>query len=132
MMTWETKDSGERAEFESGMRRDVDYDKPRFDLIRPSGQPYERQMLTRLAELLSRGAQKYGERNWELASSEEELFRFRGSAERHFNQWASGEDDEDHAAAVLFNIIAAEYVKWKMEAEWEFELTLDAIWNRHG
>lgn len=30
---FDIKDSGERRDFESGAKRDVDYDKPRFDLI---------------------------------------------------------------------------------------------------
>jgi hypothetical protein len=42
------------------------------------------------------------------------LERFKSSAMRHFMQWVSGEEDEDHAAAVLFNINAAEYTKSKL------------------
>ncbi len=53
-------------------------------------------------------------RNWELAKTDEELERFKSSAFRHFMQWLSGEDDEDHASAVYFNIQCAEYVKWRM------------------
>lgn len=30
-------------------------------------------------------------------------------------QWACGEQDEDHGSAVAFNIMAYEYVKWKLE-----------------
>jgi len=51
------------------------------------------------------------ERNWELARTVEEAIRFRASACRHFFQWMFGERDEDHAAAVFFNIQAAEYVR---------------------
>jgi hypothetical protein len=29
-------------------------------------------------------------------------------------QWACGEQDEDHAVAVAFNLMAFEYVKWKL------------------
>ncbi|MFW6246645.1 MAG: HNH endonuclease [bacterium] len=54
-------------------------------------------------------------RNWELANSKEELDRFKGSAFRHFIQWFQDEEDEDHAAAVLFNINAAEMVKTKLK-----------------
>jgi hypothetical protein len=107
--TWTTKDSGERMEFESGMRRDINQGKARYDLIIPENCPNH--MLKRWAELLERGAKKYSERNWEKASSEEELARFKESAFRHFIQWFSGEVDEDHAAAVFFNIQGAEYVK---------------------
>lgn len=115
MTHFETKDSGERVEYESGMRRDIQSGKPRFDLLLVDGLPYEEQFLTRFAALLARGAEKYGERNWQLASSPEELARFRASGLRHMMQWANGELDEDHAVAVAFNLMAYEYVKWKLE-----------------
>lgn len=106
-----TKDSGKREEYASGMVRDVNGDKPRYDLILPEGIPYEDQFLTRIAGLLTRGAVKYGERNWEKASGEEEMKRFRASAFRHLMQWMCGEEDEDHAAAVVFNLLAYETVR---------------------
>lgn len=102
-----TKDSGKRAKFKSGMVRDVQDDKPRYDLI-------DKAMLKRWAELMARGAEKYGERNWEKADSQEELNRFHASANRHMEQWLLGETDEDHAAATLYNIAGAEYVKNKL------------------
>lgn len=110
-MSFETKDSGQRQEYPSGMRRDVQTGKADFALLLQEGVPYADQMLTRYAELMARGAEKYGRRNWQLASSEEELDRFKASAFRHFVQWITGETDEDHAAAVFFNITAAEYVR---------------------
>ena len=96
------------------MRRDLQDGKPRFDLIMARELPYEEQLLTRWAGLMERGAVKYGVRNWEKASTEEELARFRESAFRHMIQYLCGEDDEDHAVAVLFNLNAIELVKWKM------------------
>lgn len=93
------------------MRRDTAHGKPDFALLVAAGDSYEDCLLTRWAALMARGADKYGERNWELASSKEEFDRFRSSAFRHFMQWYTGELDEDHAAAVLFNINAAEFVK---------------------
>lgn len=110
-----TKDSGKREDYDSGMRRDTQEGKPRFDLLLVPGVPFEDQFLTRLAALLERGAAKYGERNWQKANSPEEVERFVASGTRHFFQWACGEVDEDHAAAVVFNLMAAEYVKWKLE-----------------
>lgn len=115
MTEFETKDSGERQQYLSGMRRDIQNGKPRFDLLLTDGLPYEEQFITRFASLLERGASKYGERNWQLANSPDELSRFRASALRHMMQWATGERDEDHAAAVAFNLMAFEYVKWKLE-----------------
>lgn len=103
---FETKDSGERQTFSTGMNRDVQEGKARYDLVYSP-------MLKRWAELMARGAEKYGERNWEKAATEEELNRFRASAFRHFMQWFDGETDEDHGAAVFFNISGAEMVKSK-------------------
>ena len=107
-MQFETKDSGERIDFPSGMRRDTDKGKPRYDLV-------DEPMLTRWAELMARGAEKYGEDNWKLANSEQELKRFQASGFRHFIQWIRGDNDEDHAAAILYNVAAAEYVKRRIE-----------------
>ena len=59
--------------------------------------------------------QKYGNRNWEKANSQEEIDRFKTSAFRHFMQWFNGEEDEDHAAAVLFNVNCYESIKLKLE-----------------
>lgn len=113
-MDWTTKDSGERIGYASGMQRDVDTDKPRFDLIVPELQPYDQQMLTRWARLMARGAEKYGDRNWERACTHEEMMRFDSSAYRHFMQWFCGENDEDHAAAVFFNIQGSEYTRTRI------------------
>lgn len=107
-MGWETKDSGQRQEFSTGMRRDIQTDKPRYDLV-------DWPMITRWAELMARGAVKYGEHNWKKASTQEELDRFRASALRHLIQWFNGETEEDHAAAVYFNIAGAEMVKEKLK-----------------
>jgi len=115
MKKYTTKDSGKRAEFSTGMVRDTDDNKPRFDLLFPKDIPYKEQLLTRFAELMSRGAKKYTERNWEKANSKEELERFKSSALRHLLQWFNGEEDEDHAVAVMFNLMGAEYVKTKLD-----------------
>ncbi len=109
-----TKDSGARQEYDSGMRRDTQDGKPMFGLLRPEGVPYDEQFLTRCAALMTRGIEKYGHRNWEKANSEEELARFKESAERHLHQYLAGETDEDHAAAVFFNLLAAITTEYKM------------------
>lgn len=109
-----TKDSGVREEFDSGMVRDTQEGKPRFDLMFPKGIPYADQLITRFAALMERGMAKYGERNWEKANSQVELDRAKASAMRHLMQWYLGEKDEDHAAAVLFNLMAAETIALKM------------------
>ena len=106
-MAFETKDSGNRQEFSTGMRRDVQTGKPRYDLIWQPG-------IKRLAELMARGAEKYSERNWEKASTQEELERFKASAYRHFMQWFNGEVDEDHMSGCIFNLFGTEFVKEKL------------------
>lgn len=121
MINFETKDSGKRQEYPTGMRRDLQEGKPRYDLVVPvipEGCTTDVVMFKRWADLMARGAEKYGERNWELASTKEEYERFKASAFRHFLQWLYGEQDEDHAAAVMFNIQAAEFVKSKNPYEW--------------
>ena len=103
------KDSGERQQFESGMQRDTSKEKPRFDLV------FDGPMFTRFAEHLRKGAIKYSPRNWMKAEGPEEMERFRESAARHFAQWMRGDTDEDHAAAVFFNINGYEYVRERRE-----------------
>lgn len=115
MAKYITKDSGSRKEYDSGMRRDIQDGKPRYDLISPLG--CKEPMMKRWAQLMERGATKYGERNWELANSDEELTRFKASAFRHFMQWFYGDIDEDHASAVFFNIQAAEFLKEKLNGK---------------
>lgn len=112
MTEYTTKDSGKREEYSTGMRRDTQEGKPNFYLCMPLDVPYEEQLMTRFAGLMGRGAEKYGQRNWELSATDEELQRFKASAFRHFMQWINGETDEDHAAAVLFNITAVERLKY--------------------
>lgn len=111
-----TKDSGKRLKYKSGMNRDLQTGKPRFDLIVPLDQKYNETLLYRWAMLMTRGYEKYGERNWEKANSKEELNRFKQSAFRHFMQWVNNvEDGEDHCAAVLFNLNAYEWLREKVK-----------------
>lgn len=107
-----TKDSGQRQTFSTGMQRDIQTDKPRYDLI---GSGWN--LIKRWAELVGRGALKYGELNFEKAETEEEMRRFKASALRHAVQWYMGETDEDHAAAVCFNVAGAEMVARKLAAK---------------
>ena len=109
-MEFEIKDSGERKEFESGMVRDIGRLKARFFRVLAGS------MLRRWAEHLHKGQVKYpdvspGVANWTLAKGEEELQRFKESAFDHMIDWLEGKEDEDHGAAVFFNINGAEYVK---------------------
>lgn len=88
------KDSGERRDFDTGSRRDVDTNKSRPDLISPF-------MLIRVGDHLAKGAKKYGERNWEKGQPVTVLI---ASAFRHLTLYMIGKRDEDHLAAIIFNI----------------------------
>lgn len=58
----------------------------------------------RQAELMTRGAEKYGEENWKLGKGKDAHERYRKSLNRHFKQWLMGDREEDHAVACAFNI----------------------------
>ena len=109
MDNFEIKDSGVRAEFASGMVRDIATDKINWSLIADGP------IMKRYAIHLTNGAKKYAVRNWMQAEGEAEYERFRESAFRHFMDWFYDKRDEDHAAAVVFNLNGAEYVRQKLE-----------------
>lgn len=92
------------------MVRDVTTDKTNVSLV------FDGPMFWRWAVHLTKGAIKYASRNWMKANGEKEYERFKESAARHFYQWYRGDIDEDHAAAVIFNINGAEYVKLQLPA----------------
>jgi hypothetical protein len=95
-------------EFDSGMVRDTTEGKVDYGLV------LDGPMFKRWAVHMTKGAVKYAKRNWMKARGQQELDRFRESALRHFLQWYDGDTDEDHAAAVMFNINGAEFVKEQM------------------
>lgn len=95
-MKYETKDSGKREEQPTGMVRDTQAGKPRYDLIPTLA-------LKRVAELYARGSEKYSENNWMLGQP---YSRALASLERHLHQFKQGEATEDHLAAVVFNTLA--------------------------
>lgn len=107
-MSYAVKDSGERQQFDSGMVRDVTTGKINYALV------FDGPMLERWAAHLTKGAVKYEDRNWMRATGPLELERFRESAARHFVQWMRGDVDEDHAAAVLFNLNGYEWLKARL------------------
>lgn len=62
-----------------------DSEKPRTDLIPPS-------MIFDVAEVLTHGADKYGDRNWEDGLEYSRLF---GAVQRHLWDWYRGNDIDD-------------------------------------
>ena len=91
-----TKDSGKRQCFDSGMVRDTQEGKPRYDLIPVEG-------LRRLADLYARGAEKYDENNWQKGQPYSRVY---ASLFRHLIAWREGDRAEDHLAAVAWNAFA--------------------------
>ncbi len=107
-----TKTSGVRESI-GKMVRSPAADKPNFTLI------FRGPMLVRWAELLTRGAVVYGADNWleglreaDPANRKAIKERYLESASRHYVQWLRGDKDEDHAAAVFFNINGYEAMVW--------------------
>lgn len=98
------KDSGRREEYSSGMVRDTQSGKIRFDLVYWP-------MLRRWAAHMTKGMEKYGENNWQKANSLDEARRFRASLLRHVDQYLAGDRSEDHASAIIFNLGALEYLR---------------------
>jgi len=87
------KDSGKKQQFESGAQRDSQEGKGRYDLIKQC-------FLDRVAKWLALGAEKYGDRNWELGQP---TTRCMDSLLRHAYKANEKWDDEDHLAAVAVN-----------------------------
>lgn len=106
----------QRVEHTSGMIRDTTDGKINWSLVADG------LLLKRWAIHLTKGALSKGKRNWTKAgddpeTAENDLERFREGAFRHFMQWYLGENDEDHAAATIFNMDGAELVKAKLERD---------------
>lgn len=103
--------TGARDSFEGGAVRDSQAGKPRYELIPPGP-------LKRLAELYSRGAEKYDAHNWAKGMSTE---RTMASLMRHIEAYRAGDRVEDHLAAVVFNAFAImqfEDTDWHDLYEW--------------
>jgi len=82
--------------FDSGAVRDSNEGKSRPDLISPY-------MLEALGNVMAKGANKYGDRNWERGMPPEV---FKESAARHYVAWMMDKTDEDHACQLIFNVMA--------------------------
>ena len=114
MTEYAIKDSGTRTSFGGGMVRDGDAaDKVDYTSILFGP------MAERWAVHCTKGRVKYpdsepGVPNWTLASGVEEYLHARGSLLRHLMAYLRGETDEDHAAAIMFNINLMEYIRDKL------------------
>lgn len=100
------KDSGERQDFSTGSVRDTDEGK---------GQPSRLStlFLRRLAIHTQNGLKKYGDRNWEKGQP---LSRYIDSMMRHLWKIQEGNTDEDHVAALGWNVMAFTHTKELIDA----------------
>jgi hypothetical protein len=90
------KDGGAMTAFSTGSKRDVQDGKGKFFLISTIA-------LRRLAKHYENGAKKYASRNWEKGQP---LSQYLDSCFRHLVKTIDGLNDEDHAAAVMWNMAA--------------------------
>ena len=79
---------------QTGAVRNSQKGKGRFDLLEP-------EIFFRLAGWYELGAEVYGDRNWEKGIK---VSRCTGSALRHLIKYLAGWRDEDHLAAVIWNV----------------------------
>lgn len=90
-------DGGERISYGENMAmREPSTGKGRYDLVSPFA-------MRRLAKWMELGAMKYADRNWEKGIP---FSRYVDSAKRHLDKFVMGMEDEDHLAAVAFNVFA--------------------------
>lgn len=92
----EIKDSGERRSFPTGSVRDTDDNKPKYSLIPVI-------IWKRLAQHYSNGAKKYAARNWQKGQY---ISVYYDSLMRHVTAIIENQDDEDHVAAAIWNVVA--------------------------
>ena len=114
-------DSGERIKFSSGAVRDITGSKKgRYDLLSSIA-------IHRLAQHSGNGGVKYEDRNWEKGIP---LKRFLDSALRHLFQLLAGDEDEDHAAAVMWNVQGFIHTQEKIrQGKLPKELAEGLSWN---
>ena len=115
---YSTLDSGSMAQHADGVVRDTQEGKTKFTLMFPKGVAMEDQLIVRVAELYTRGGEKYGDRNWEKSNSEETLEHHLEALWRHFMKFCFGvQDGEDHAAAIVWNVNAIDLTRRKIYDE---------------
>jgi hypothetical protein len=82
--------------FSTGAVRDNQTDKLRYDLMSPLA-------ARRIAQVFTKGAKKYGDRNWEKGMP---FSRVLASALRHIESYKLGDVSEDHLAHAAWNLEA--------------------------
>ena len=84
-------------QFDTGAQRDTSEGKLRMSLI-------PQQELERVMRRYLDGAEKYGENNWMKGMP---MSVYYDCMHRHLLAWWRGDDTEDHAAAVVWNMLCA-------------------------
>jgi len=115
--------------YESGMLREDKGYKIDFTLA------VDGPMFERYAIHMTNGAKVHGARNWMQAKGVAELIDFQAGAFRHMVQYIRGDTDEDHAAAIIFNLNGAELCKEKLRRaslEANAKETLNALRKTQG
>ncbi len=98
------KKKQKNRQFDTGAQRDTAEGKLRMSLV-------PQQELRRVMKRYLDGAEKYGENNWMKGMP---LSVYYDCAHRHLEEWWRGNwDDEDHAAAVVWNMLCAMYTERK-------------------
>lgn len=92
-------------QFSTGAQRDTGEGKLRMSLI-------PQQELNRVMKRYLDGANKYGHNNWMHGMP---LSVYFDSAHRHMQAWWQGDDQEDHAAAVVWNMLCAMWTEQNKE-----------------
>jgi len=90
-----SKDEKHHNKLKSGAHRESKNGKGRFDLLSPNA-------IKRVAQRLEYGAKKYGDKDWEKGIPENMLI---DSSLRHIFQYLNKENDEDHLASAVTNLL---------------------------
>ena len=98
------KSSDGMAAFASGAVRDKKTGKGRCDLLPAC-------VLLRLAKHYERGAERYGEYNWQQGIP---CHSFVDSAMRHLLKYMDGQTDEDHLIAAIWNLCGLAWTEEKL------------------
>ncbi len=96
---YELRTTGRKEKFDTGSQRDSNRGRGRFDLI-PA------MVLFRDAILYEKGAEKYGDDNWQKGQPSK---RYAESIFRHYVCYMIGDRKEDHLAALRWNAGGIEF-----------------------
>ncbi len=97
------KENDNNRKFSTGAQRDTAEGKLRMSLM-------PQQELKRVMKRYLDGVEKYGENNWMKGMP---LSAYFDCMHRHLEAWWRGDDTEDHAAAVVWNMLCAMHAERK-------------------